>query len=105
MFNSEKLDVITVYRSSKGSLIELKNHLTELIHNVERAALITGDFNICYMNNSNNQVSKALQDEGFQQLTKNATHIQGGHIDHVYWRNWNDTFASPILTTPTTMPP
>ena len=97
MFTSEKLDIISVYRSSKGSLVELKNQLGQLISNDEKAVLITGDFNICYMKNSNNQVSKALQDDGFKQLNKNATHIQGGHIDHVYWRNGNDTFASPIL--------
>ena len=53
---------------------------------MDKDVLIAGDFNICYMKNKTNKISKMLENEGFQQLVQHPTHIQGGHIDHVYWR-------------------
>ena len=96
-FTSENLDVITVYRSSRGSIVVLKNELKQLVENKEKAILITGDFNICYKSNRNNEISKELEDNGFQQLMQDATHIQGGHIDHVYWRTGNKMWTTPII--------
>ena len=32
----------------------------------------------------NNRLIKRLEDLGFQQLIKEATHFAGGHIDHIY---------------------
>ena len=46
--------------------------------------LITGDFNICIMNHLKNRMSKGLEINGFRQMIKEATHIRGSHIDHVY---------------------
>ena len=48
-FSSEDLDVINVYRSSKGNTVELLDKLLEMVI-PGRSILITGDFNICYMN-------------------------------------------------------
>ena len=52
----------------------------------DQAILVSGDFNICTMDNPNNPVTRALKDIGFHLLVDVATHIQGGHIDHLYWR-------------------
>ena len=96
-FTSEALQVITVYRSSRGSLPILNNKLNEMVSNTGKAVLITGDFNLCHMTNKTNIISKNLEDRGFQQLMKEASQIQGGHIDHVYWRNGVEGWMDPIL--------
>ena len=63
-----------------------------------RPTIITGDFNLCFKTNSNNGVTKRLLELGFTQLVKEATHIQGGHIDHVYWRDQvSPVFQEPVL--------
>ena len=35
--------------------------------------------------------------KGFHQMIKNATHIRGGHIDHVYWKNDDHVWKEPHL--------
>ena len=47
---------------------------------------MSGDLNICTMTEPNNPITKALKELGFELLVDVATHIQGGHIDHLYWR-------------------
>ena len=96
-FTSENLDVITVYRSSRGSIVVLKSILKQLVEKKEKAILITGDFNICYMTKRNNEINKELEENGFHQLMQDASHIQGGHIDHVYWRPGNQMWKAPII--------
>ena len=98
-FSTEDIQVITVYRSSRGSLHVLKEKLKDIISKTEKAVLITGDFNLCYMSNQKNIVSKYLEDEGFQQKMKGASHVKGGHIDHVYWRNGVNVWTGLILET------
>ena len=78
------LDVITVYRSQEESLFTLKNYLHSLI-NTNKTTLIIGDFNFCYFKNRN-EVSKYLEDTQFHQLINEATHIEGGTLDHAYYR-------------------
>ena len=94
---SEYLNVITVYRSSRGCRVSLNSKLKEMVLNEKKAILITGDFNLCYMTNKNNQVSKELEHCGFKQLMNGPTHIQGGHIDHVYWRDASEMWMPPCL--------
>ena len=95
-FSSKSLDVINVYRSSNGHSVELLNHLRDLL-TMGKTVLITGDFNICYQTIGNNRLSKGLETNGFIQLVKEATHIRGGHIDHVYWRDVNGGWKAPHL--------
>jgi exonuclease III len=78
-FTSKELDVINVYRSSKGHSVELLNQLQNMM-NTGKPMLITGDFNICFQTISNNRMSKGLEKIGFNQLVREATHIRGGHI-------------------------
>ena len=95
-FTSPELDVINVYRSSGGNSLELLMKLTEMITS-EKPVLITGDFNICMLNHENNRMSKGLINNSFKQLIRNATHIRGGHIDHVYWRDEVGVWKTPEL--------
>ena len=46
--------------------------------------VIGGDFNICQVERRQNSIAKCLSSFGFRQLVTDATHIEGGHIDHIY---------------------
>ena len=50
-FTSEHLVVINANRSSRGSLVVLKEKIKEMVFDEEKAILLTGAFNICYMSN------------------------------------------------------
>ena len=50
-----------------------------------RKTIITGDFNICFMENFNNRMVQGLLSLGFDQLVHEPTHIHGRHIDHAYF--------------------
>ena len=95
-FTSNEVDVINVYRSSNGNSVELFNNMIAMM-TIGKPALITGDFNICMMNHEKNRMSKGLEMEGFRQMIKEATHIRGGHIDHVYWKDENGVWKDPQL--------
>ena len=82
---SEEVDVIIVYRSEQGNLTDLVEHLKKLI-NLEVNTVVTGDFNLCYVANKHNKVTKYLENDGFSQLMNEPTHIKGRHIDHLYFR-------------------
>ena len=81
---SYEVDIITVYRSDQGNLGDLIKHLKTLIE-YGNNTVVTGDFNICY--SRNNIVTKYLENEGFIQYMKEATHIKGRNIDHFYLRH------------------
>ena len=95
-FNSADLDVINIYRSDRGNPNELIGKLLSMISG-DKTTIITGDFNICYLRIPKNQISKRLCEENFQQLVREPSHIMGGHIDHVYWRNRNNHWEDPDL--------
>ena len=84
-FESSKLDVIALYRSEQGNSSELLAHIKNLITQGKNT-VICGDFNICYLSTRNNRVTKYLEENGFKQLVKEATHIQGRLLDHFYIR-------------------
>ena len=95
-FTSIDVDVINVYRSDKGNSLTLFNYLDSLITH-GKPTLITGDFNICFLNHSGNRLSKGLANKGFIQLVQEATHLRGGHIDHAYWTDAKTTWNQPQL--------
>ena len=90
------MEVIIVYRSEKGNLSILLEHLQRLIENGVNT-VITGDFNICYMSQRNNKVSKYLLNAGFTQLVNEPTHMKGRHLDHFYFRQGNRPVKSPSI--------
>ena len=95
-FSSNDVDVVNVYRSSDGNSLELLNRITEML-SVGKSTLITGDFNICILNHGKNRMSKGIMEKGFNQMIRNATHIRGGHIDHVYWKDSNNVWRTPTV--------
>ena len=83
-FKHEVLDLINVYRSQSGNSVDLLENIKKQIEQ-GRITIITGDFNICFMENSSNTMVKGLLRMGFDQLVHEPTHIRGRHIDHIYF--------------------
>ena len=91
------LNSINVYRSSNASIPGTMAALQQLIDE-EKATLISGDFNLCYNNNPTNTLTAQLLQDGFKQLVDDATQIQGGLIDHLYWRDCPEAkFEVPVV--------
>ena len=66
---------------------ELQNWL-----NYEKTTVIGGDFNLCVLKQSKNYVNKSFAEIGFQQIVTEATHVDGGAIDHIYLRQGCNRF-------------
>ena len=49
-----------------------------------KITVIGGDFNICVLKNPNNLLTTKLKELHFDQIVEQATHIEGGLIDHLY---------------------
>ena len=77
------MDIIGVYRSQNGNMVDLVREL-KILQNNSKKTLIGGDFNLCWLKQPNNYVTKSLTEIGFQQIVTDATHIDGGAIDHIY---------------------
>ena len=88
------VDSISVYRSKTHSIPDTSETLESLI-DPYRPTLITGDFNICSNKSSTNGIITSLVKIGFKQMIERATHIEGGHIDHIYWMDRTKTFNLP----------
>ena len=80
---SEDLDVIGVYRSQNGSVVEIIKELQKLL-DMGKMTLIGGDFNLCALKQPKNHITASLKELGFHQLVTEPTHIEGGAIDHIY---------------------
>ena len=78
------MDIVNLYRSQTGNSVELLEKLKNMIE-PGRITIITGDFNICYMENFSNRMTQGLLSMGFDQLVHEPTHIRGRHIDQVYF--------------------
>ena len=93
---SSELDVIVIYRSQQANLTELTEHLMDMI-TPGITTVVCGDLNICYLSNKNNRITKSLEENGFSQLLKEATHIKGRHIDHFYYKLGEKIAKDPSL--------
>ena len=47
--------------------------------------------NICNIDKPRNHLKTFLKDNKFKQIVYAATHINGGHIDHGYFLNYEET--------------
>ena len=92
-------DLIIIYKAPAGTDSVLQNQLEAAI-NIARPTLVCGDFNMCFIDNRNNRTTQFQTKNGFKQLVHCATHIEGGHIDHVYICNLivNIELYSPYFT-------
>ena len=89
---------VNVYRSADGSPADLIDVLENRMIDPDQPTLITGDFNICTMKKPRNLITKTLVERlGFALMIKEATHICGGHIDHVYWRDPTGQWDIPVI--------
>ena len=84
--SGKQLDIIVVYKAPTGNDGILQEHLQNMMNN-NKSTIVCGDFNMCYVDNRQNKSISLLEQKGFKQLVKEATHIEGGHIDHVYIRS------------------
>ena len=100
MLSSEKLDVIGIYKSKEGDSRDMMTQLSALIVQ-NKATIIGGDFNICALKHQNNLIAERLKEQKFLQVVKQATHIEGGLLDHVYIKQGGDTdYSCEIEVTP-----
>ena len=54
--------------------------------NINKTAIIVGDLNYCDKSDKN-ELSEYLEEKGFKQKVKDATHIQGAILDQVHFRS------------------
>ena len=80
---TEKMDIIGVYRSQNGNVVNIIEELQALV-DAGRTTVVGGDMNICAVTQKNNYVTKSLKEMGFQQVVSKPTHIDGRSIDHIY---------------------
>ena len=85
-FSSSDIDLVVMYRSQNGDLIDLK-HKLESLDVQEKPLLVIGDFNFCFTRNSLNPAKKYLKDHCFTQLIKYPTNIKGNLLDQAYVRD------------------
>ena len=52
---------------------------------------------LCTVNDENNAITKMLEGLGFKQVMKEATHIEGRHIDHCYWNDKSKKWEVPEI--------
>ena len=90
------IDAIIVYRTAQGNSLELINHLESLI-TPGATTIVCGDFNLCLLTHRNNRVTQFLESNGFVQLMQEATHIKGGHIDHMYFKAGQNVCQNPSI--------
>ena len=43
--------------------------------------------NVCNIKRPDNQLKRVLEGMGFKEIVREATHIDGGHLDHAYVLN------------------
>ena len=81
-----KMDVIAVYRSADGTWDSLTNKLTEIL-DLSKTTMVFGDMNICNKKRPENKLKRFLEGVGFREVVREATHSDGGHLDHAYVLN------------------
>ena len=64
--------------------------LTDLIAK-EKTTIIGGDFNVCGLKYPSNLITEELRKLEFEQIVKEATHIDGGLLDHLYIKQGKDS--------------
>ena len=83
MFESPAADVIVIYCSKGQSLEEVADKVDEW-RDPAKMTVVCGDINVCLKKEERNKLTVELESMGFAQLNEEATHVAGGHIDHMY---------------------
>ena len=93
---SHPVNIINIYRSQGANNYELLDDLEKIVDKA-KPTIICGDMNLCFIKQRNNEVIRKLEELGFQQLVREASHIGGGHIDHVYSNLDQNIFKITIM--------
>ena len=88
--------VIGIYRSQEGNISDLIDMISELVPE-DKLCVIGGDLNINILKNPNNSLTTNLMKNGFEQIVKIGTHIEGGLIDHIYIKHGREKAFSWAL--------
>ena len=80
---STHLDIIVVYRSKTDTAAR---GIIPTLLSPNKSAMVLGDFNVCYKQQGNHSLVQMFQNLGFEQFVEEPTHIDGGLIDQVYYR-------------------
>ena len=91
----DEYDIIAVYRSEDGSLDGLISTLLDIL-DVTKSTVVVGDMNICNRKRPNNILKTSLEELGFTESVRQATHMDGGHLDHAYILNVGN-FEEPSI--------
>ena len=92
----DEFDIIAVYRSEGGSLDRLVKKLLEIM-NLSKSTLVVGDMNVCNRKRPDNILKTVLEELGFIESVKQATHVDGGHLDHAYILNVGNFKEEPVV--------
>ena len=95
---STHLDIIVVYRSKTDTAAR---GIIPTLLSPNKSAMVLGDFNVCYKQQGNHSLVQMFQNLGFEQFVEEPTHIDGGLIDQVYYRQGAIPYeVSVVLTSP-----
>ena len=94
--STTEVDVINIYRSQSACTPSLCEELKKMI-NAKKQTIICGDLNLCFVSQRQNEVTTMLENLGFRQMVRTATHLKGGHIDHVYSNHDENFFQVDIM--------
>ena len=86
LFESKDADVIHIYRSQQQHLGEIVEQVREWKKEARpgRVTIVCGDLNVCLKKEPENLFSLGMEGLGLSKIGKEATHVMGGQIDHVY---------------------
>ena len=82
--SSPQLDIFGVYKSKTYSTSQLVRSMRDLM-DPRKATYIAGDFNVD--NSTDDKLVRDLAALGFKSMVNAATHVRGGMLDHVYFRD------------------
>ena len=83
LFESKDADVIHIYRSQQQRLGEIVEQVREW-KKEGRVTIVCGDLNVCLRKEPENLFSQGMEGLGLSKIGKEATHVMGGQIDHLY---------------------
>ena len=93
---SKDLVLISVYRSSGGSQKDLLESIKSMLED-GFPTMICGDFNLCSLEERSKTFLESLKSIGFEEKVQKATHIKGGNIDHVYFKDPSHNFDLDMM--------
>ena len=89
--SSKDIEIINIYKAPGGSIINVSHHLENLLS--KKTLIVGGDLNVCYLKDRNNPLTNFLESVGFIQMVDRPSHLEGGLLDHLYFRQTEEYTA------------